>query len=229
MIPRQPHDFWQAFLPPGTAAPPPPWQTGYPASLPDGRILMLPIRPLQGTDTAIASLILGQAAFAVEEALADHLAAQVAETRAEVVVGLPTLGLSLARAVAQRLGHRRFVPLGTSRKFWYDEGLSVPMSSITSPDATKRLYLDPRMQPLLKARRILLVDDVISTGRSITAGLRLLQQGGHAAVAVAAAMLQTERWQGALGETPAHGVIHSPLLWQVPGGWDLGGDGGDGG
>ena len=36
--------------------------------------------------------------------------------------------------------------LGYSRKFWYDEELSAPVSSITSPGQVKRVYLDPRMK-----------------------------------------------------------------------------------
>lgn len=90
-----------------------------------------------------------------------------------MVVGLPTLGLTLAAAVARHLGHKRYVPLGTSRKFWYLEELSVPMSSITTKQE-KRLYIDPRMMPLIENRRVALVDDVISSGTSIVAGLSLL-------------------------------------------------------
>ena len=65
-------------------------------------------------------------------------------------MGLPTLGLALASAVARALGHERYVPLGTSRKFWYRDELSAPLSSVTTPDQKKTLYLDPRMT---RARR----------------------------------------------------------------------------
>lgn len=215
---RAAESFWQELQPPGTAAPPP-WADGYPAGLPDGRVLVLPIRPLAGTENAIASLILNQAAFAVEDALADVLAERIAAHSPDIVVGLPTLGLSLARAVAARLGQPRYVPLGTSRKFWYDPALSEPLSSITSPDGEKRLYLDPRMLPLLEGRRIALIDDVISTGRSISAGLALLRLAGHDPVVVGAAMLQTERWRDGLGDMPVEGVIRSPLLRRQGAGW----------
>ena len=220
----QPHDFWQEIAPPAAAAPPP-WTDRFPAPLPDGRVLFLPIRPLAGTANGIASLILNQASFAVEAALADALAELLRPLEPEIVAGLPTLGLPLARAVAERLGHARYAPFGTSRKFWYDEALSTPLSSITSPGGSKRLYVDPRMLPLLRGRRVALVDDVISSGASIAAGLRLLQGVGVEPVAIGCAMLQTERWRAPLAaEFPGatariHGVLRTPLLAREGEGW----------
>ena len=215
-MPRLPHAFWQEILP---AAGAPVARTGlsdaYPARLPDGRVLELPIRVLPGDGSrAVASLILNQASFAVEDALAEALAAQIAEFAPDVVVGVPTLGLPLAANVARRLGHPRFVALGTSRKFWYDPALSEPMASITSPDHTRTLYLDPRMLPLLTGQRVALIDDVISTASSIGAVLRLLVKADIAPVVIGCAMLQSQRWRAPLG---AHlpiirSSIASPLL-----------------
>ena len=70
------------------------------------------------------------------------------------------------------------------------------MTSITSPEQVKRLYLDPRMLPLIENRRVLLVDDVISSGRSIVAALKLLESCGVRPVVIGAAMLQTDAWRG---------------------------------
>jgi adenine/guanine phosphoribosyltransferase-like PRPP-binding protein len=217
----QPHAFWQDFdIEPDAA----PFTTRYPARMPDGRILHLPIRPLGDSEHALASLIVNQASFAVERALAEALAERLRPAAPEVVVGLPTLGLTLARAVAERLGHSRYVPLGTSRKFWYDEALAADMSSITSPGAVKRLYLDPRMLPLLDGRRVALIDDVISTGRSITAGLDVLASAEVAPFAIGAAMLQTDRWRPALAalgmESRVHAVFATPMLNRRNGGWE---------
>ena len=204
---------------------PPPHEARYPARLPDGRILFLPIRTLDRTGLGIASLILSQSSFEVESTLADFLTDRLKSTEPDVIVGMPTLGLSLARAVAERLGHSRYVALGTSRKFWYDEALSVSLSSVTSPGQRKHLYLDPRMLPLLQGTRACLIDDVISSGRSITAGLELLRTAGIRPVAIGAAMLQTRRWIAPLNETqPAfaqivQGVIETPLLRATGSGW----------
>ncbi|MDE2239779.1 MAG: phosphoribosyltransferase [Rhodospirillales bacterium] len=201
-------DFWQEILPPGTPAPP----SAFPATLPDGRVLLLPIRRLKNGQGGLASLIINQASFAVVDALAEVLAERLAPYRPEIVAGLPTLGLTLAAAVAQKLGHARYVPFGTSEKFWYDAALSVPISSVTTPDQTKRLFVDPRMLPLLEGRRIALVDDVISTGRSILAGISLLEACGVSPVVVGTAMLQTERWREKLQNHEVETVLRTPLL-----------------
>ena len=213
----EPHEFWQEVLEPGAVA-----QgvlsggRGYAASLPDGRLILLPIRILPGgDDRAVASLIVNQASFAVLDALADALARSLSESRPDIVISVPTLGLPLAEGVARRLGHARKVPLGTSRKFWYDEDLSEPLKSITTPDQAKRIYLDPRMLPLLEGKRIAVVDDVLSTGSSMRSVLRLLAKAGLRPAAIGAAMLQGEQWRETLrAETdcPIYSAISTPIL-----------------
>jgi adenine/guanine phosphoribosyltransferase-like PRPP-binding protein len=219
-MPFAPHDFWQGVRAPGGYSE----EVGgglsdlFPASLPDGREIALPIRLLPGGhDRAVASLIVNQASFAVEDALAEVMADAARAFEPEIVIGVPTLGLPLAANVARRLGHPRMVPLGTSRKFWYDEMLSEPLRSITSPGDGKRIYLDPRMLPLLQGRRFIVVDDVISTGSSLASVLRLLSSAGLRPVAAIVAMLQGERWRSTLERSPfpdlpVIGATATPLL-----------------
>ncbi|WP_341862160.1 phosphoribosyltransferase [Gymnodinialimonas sp. 57CJ19] len=211
----EPHAFWQHLDAPGThaTAPGTVYQKAYPATLPDGRQLLLPIRDLPGGAGAVASLIVNQASFIVEDALADAMAAQWQDTAPDVVVGVPTLGLPMANALARRLGHGRMVPLGTSRKFWYEDALSEPISSITSPGRGKTIYLDPRMVPLLSGRKVLLVDDVVSTGTSLAAVLRLLAKAGIMPAGIAVAMEQGTQWHQTLPLAERlRGAIKSPLL-----------------
>ncbi|MBD9488720.1 phosphoribosyltransferase [Ensifer sp. ENS11] len=214
----QPHEFWQDVLPPKSFDAGSGYRDFFPATLEDGRQILLPIRQLSDGKHALASLIINQVSFAVEEALATELATRLAPLKPDVIAGLPTLGLTLAAAVARKLGHARYVPLGTSRKFWYVDDLSVPLSSITTPDQKKRLYVDPRMLPLLEGKRVVLVDDVISSGTSIVAGLTLMETCGVEPIAIGAAMLQTERWRQPLADLAPRwpecvvGVFRTPLL-----------------
>lgn len=224
-----PHEFWQTNYAAGTmdAGPVAGFRDLYPASLPDGRQIALPVRVLPGDGTAaVASLIVNQASFAVVDAISGALVDMARRFAPEIVVGVPTLGLPLAEGVARRLGHARMVALGTSRKFWYEDGLSQPLSSITSPGHQKRLYLDPRMLPLLAGRRVAVVDDVISSRSSMLAVLTLLRSVGIAPVAVLAGMLQGAAWRAALGgfdagiETRIVAALTSPRLVKgEDGGW----------
>ena len=220
----EPHDFWQDIHPAGSFETLGVHTEFFPVTLDSGLQLKLPIRPLAGTDNALASLIVNQASFEVLNVLADELTQKIKEFDVDVVVGLPTLGLTLASEVARRLGHSRYVPFGTSRKFWYLDELSVPMSSITTAQQ-KRLYIDPRMLPLLKGKRIALIDDVISSGASIVAGLRLMENAGFKPVVIGAAMLQSDRWRDALGQIDptyvavTRGAFSTPLLKRVENGW----------
>ncbi|HTM78100.1 MAG TPA: phosphoribosyltransferase [Devosia sp.] len=197
----EPHQFWQTIDAAGTHDPTPAngFTDSYPATFPDGRQLLLPIRILPGDgNAAIASLIINQASFAVEDALAAAMAEQVAARAPDIIIGVPTLGLPLANNVARRLGHTRMVALGTSRKFWYRDELSAPMASITSPNHQRTLFLDPRSLPLLVSKRVAVVDDVVSSGASMLAVLTLLAQAGITPVAIVAAMLQGTHWQTSL-------------------------------
>lgn len=211
-MPLAAHQFWQAIDPPGThrdnaAAG---YVDSYPAALPNGRQVLLPIRVLPGDGmSAVASLIINQASFAVEDALSASMADLLRPSDPEIIVGVPTLGLPLANNVARRLDHSRMVALGTSRKFWYRDELSAPMSSITSPSQQKTIFLDPRSLPLLEGRRIAVVDDVISSGTSMLAVLTLLARAGLEPVAIAAAMLQGIRWHEPLA--PWRDRIVAPL------------------
>ena len=117
----------------------------------DNKFLSLPIRTLPDGQHAVASLIINQASFAVLEGLSEAMAELARAFNAQVVIGLPQRSaFALAPLVAKHLGFSNFIALGYSRKFWYREELSVPLSSITTPDQDKRLYLDPDLIPRLR-------------------------------------------------------------------------------
>ncbi len=218
-MPLAPHEFWQTVYPTNTFPLAAGFEDLYPAALPDGRQIALPIRVLPGDgNSAVASLIVNQASFAVEDALSDTMAVLAQRYTPDVIVGVPTLGLPLANGVARRPSQPRMVALGTSRKFWYSEELSEPMSSITSPAHAKRLYLDPRMLPLLEGRRIVVVDDVVSSGTSMQAVLRLLCKAGLRMSGIVVAMMQGEAWRQTLEDfdpsisATVSGALKTPIL-----------------
>lgn len=213
--------YWQDLTPeiPARFSATPPYRFGYPVTLPCGRILVLPLRRLPDGDRAVASLIANQASNLVVAALADHMATQARAFDAAIIVGLPTLGLAFASLVAERLGQPRYVPLGYSRKFWYDDALSEPVTSITSPEAGKKLRLDPNLLPLIEGRRVVLVDDAISTGATALAAIRLLQKIGAEIAGMVVAMKQTNRWEASAATLPVRAVYGCPLFQRSDAGW----------
>ena len=200
----------------------PPYRYGVPVQLPDGRYLVLPIRQISGQEGhAVASLIANQASFDVVRTLSAMMAALARPFAPEVVVGLPTLGFAFAPLVAEHLGHARFVPLGYSRKFWYDDTLSMPVQSLTTPGVGKRIFLDPNQLALLKGRRVVLIDDAISTGGTLTAVLALFESAGVEVTGIVVAMRQGNVWRERLGAARAAtvGVFESPRLRLREDGW----------
>ena len=200
--------------------PEPPWQFGYPARLPDGRVLMLPIRQLAGEPAhAVASLLVNHASLEVVDTLGAMLAQRLAPQAPELVIGLPTLGLTLAPVVARALGHARYLPLvltgvssGMTRR--------CPRRCIRSPRRRRASASTstPTCARLIQGRRLVLVDDAVSTGTTLLAAWDLIESLGGEVVACGVAMLQGRRWvREAPGQRAARvvGVFESPLL-EIP-------------
>lgn len=199
--------------------------TSYPVRLGDGSHLILPLKPLPAGDKAVALLMANQTSFEIERRIVGQLTGLVRALVPDAVVGVPTLGLTYASRVAEAIGLSDFVALGHSRKFWYDDALSEVAVSSTSPDQNKRVYLDPALLSRVRERRIVVVDDVLNTGGTIAAAVRLLQRAHAEVVAVVAVLTEGWDWHRALaridlslpGKVRALG--HIPIFGRVSGGW----------
>jgi len=218
-------NYWQTLLP-AEETTSPPWKYGVPAKLPDSRILMLPIRPLgSNPNEAVASLLVNQASMDVVDELGSFLATKIKPFKPDVVIGLPTLGLSLAPIVARASGLKRYVPLGYSRKFWYEEVLSADVSSITSPGlGQKKVYLDPYQLPLVRGKKVAIIDDAVSSGTTLKATWDMLERIGCDILCCGVVMKQGSKWKSVLGEERSKKLVYvleSPLLNAVEGGWDV--------
>jgi adenine/guanine phosphoribosyltransferase-like PRPP-binding protein len=208
------------------ALPPPPYQDAFPVKLTDGDWALLPFLALPPDfDTAIAYLCITENSFALEDRLSSAMADLARPLRPDIVVGMPTLGMVLAASVGKKLGHEHYVPLSYSRKFWFEDELSIPVNSITTPVQPKTVYIDPRMIERLEGRRVLLVEDVISTGGTVAAELALMKKLGAHVVGVITAIRETRVWIGKLAaidpEFPSlvRSPIRCPLFRRSGTGW----------
>ncbi len=93
--------------------------------------------------------------------------------------------IPLAQALSVRAG-RRYAVLRKSYKPYMGDALRTETTSITT-GTTQSLYLDEKDRSLVTGRRVLLLDDVVSTGSTL-AGMRALMEKAGAQVAGVAAI-----------------------------------------
>src|ERR1700677_3517163 len=91
--------------------PPPPYTDTFPIQLPNGDWVLLPFLALPPNfSTAIAYLCITENSFDLEDRLSTAMTELVRPLDADVVIGMPTLGMVLAPSVAKKLGHPCYVP-----------------------------------------------------------------------------------------------------------------------
>lgn len=117
------------------------------------------------------------------EQIGGELAALLADSEPEVVVGTATLGIPVAIEVSRTLGLDRYVIVQKPPKIHLSNALSEEVNSVTSW-GPQTLLLDRRHLDLLDGRRTLVVDDAVDTGSSLEATLRLVRRAGAEVVGI---------------------------------------------
>jgi adenine phosphoribosyltransferase len=138
------------------------------------------------------------------EAAADGLAARLAPLSYDLLVTAEAKSIPLAHALSVRT-RKPYVVLRKSHKPYMGDAIRAETLSITT-GAPQTLYLDEKDRSLVAGKRVVLVDDVISTGSTLQ-GMRLvMSHAGGEVVAEAAIFTEGERaqWENiiALGHLP---------------------------
>lgn len=167
----------------------------YFVQLDSGCWLEIPLCALPDGGEAIALLMSNQSTFPVIEHLTTLMAQKASVLQPDCIVAVPTMGLEYATRIAQKLGHEQYAAMGFSHKFWYDEKISQPVVSTTSPDQVKNLYLDPALLGRVQGKRVVVVDDVINTGTSVFAAVQLLKKVGADVVGAVVALTEGYAWE----------------------------------
>lgn len=94
----------------------------------------------------------------------------------DIIITAESKGIPLAYEMA-RIGCRQYVVARKGVKAYMRNPIHVQVKSITT-DHVQTLYLSEADCALLKGKRILIVDDVISTGESLTALENLMDSIG---------------------------------------------------
>jgi adenine phosphoribosyltransferase len=128
-----------------------------------------------------------------------ELAVELEGLGVEVVVSVATMGIPLAIEASRALGLDDYAILHKTPKIHLADGEVEPVRSITT-DSDQFLRFDRARLDAVRGRRVAIVDDLISTGGSITAALRLVRRIGAEPVALGCLLTEGGSWRAALGE-----------------------------
>ena len=117
----------------------------------------------------------------------------------EIIVSVATMGIPLAIEASRALGLDDYVILHKTPKIHLGESYAEPVVSITT-DGRQTLRLDPNRVDAVRGRRVAVVDDVISTGASLSSALRLVRRMDAEPVVIGTLMTEGGAWRSALGE-----------------------------
>ena len=117
----------------------------------------------------------------------------------DIVATVATMGIPLAVEVTRHLGLDQYVILHKTPKIHLSDAVAEPVRSITT-DADQRLLFDRARIKDVAGKRVAIVDDVISTGASTGAALRLLRGVGADIVSIGTLVTEASLWRKALGD-----------------------------
>ena len=95
----------------------------------------------------------------------------------DYIITAEAKGIPLAHEMARQAGDAKYILARKGPKLYMRDIFSVTVNSITTAKEQK-LYLDGADAALMKGKRILVVDDVISTGESLKALEALVEKAG---------------------------------------------------
>ncbi|MBP3436978.1 MAG: adenine phosphoribosyltransferase [Clostridia bacterium] len=95
----------------------------------------------------------------------------------DVMLTAESKGIPLIHEMARQMGENRYILARKAPKLYMSDVLKCEVHSITT-EAKQCLYLDGKDAEYMKGRRVLIVDDVISTGQSLHALEELVKQAG---------------------------------------------------
>ena len=133
----------------------------------------LPICPLNEKLCIAGFVIFGDCELT--EACAKALLERATEF--DYIITAESKGIPLAHEMARLIGAKKWLLARKGAKLYMRDLFSVEVRSITT-DHVQKLYLDGSDAELMRGKKILIVDDVISTGESLAALEKLVLAAG---------------------------------------------------
>ena len=95
----------------------------------------------------------------------------------DYIITAESKGIPLAHEMARLAGNQKYFVARKKEKLYMNGVFEVTVRSITT-EGEQKLYLDRTDAQLMNGRRILIVDDVVSTGESLSAVEQLCEATG---------------------------------------------------
>lgn len=95
----------------------------------------------------------------------------------DVMITAESKGIPLVYEMARQAGVNKYLLARKMAKLYMKDVFSVELQSITT-EKRQELFIDRNDADFMKGKRILIVDDVISTGESLRAVEKLVQESG---------------------------------------------------
>jgi adenine phosphoribosyltransferase len=138
------------------------------------------------------------------QACARELAQRIKDLQFDLLLTAEAKSIPLAHALSVEV-QKPYVVLRKTYKPYMGAALIAETLSITTGQP-QRLILDEKDHELVKGKKVLVVDDVISTGSTLQGMRMIMEKAGAEVVGEAAIMTEGERakWEGvvALGHLP---------------------------
>ncbi|MFW6183712.1 MAG: phosphoribosyltransferase family protein [Chloroflexota bacterium] len=139
----------------------------------------------------------------VAKAAAAALAERLKDTTADVLLTAEAKSMPLVYEMSALMG-LPYVVLRKSYKTYMGDALKAETVSITT-GREQTLYLDEKDHDLILGKRVIIVDDVISTGSTLEGMKKIVQKADASVASVAAVFTEGEQdWSGivSLGNLP---------------------------
>ena len=145
----------------------------------------LPICPLNDKVSIAGFVLLGD--YELTEACAKALLEKLPEF--DYMIAPEAKSIGLINEMARLSGQKKHFIARKAMKAYMTDPLTVSVKSITTK-STQTLYLDRADADMIKGKRIVIIDDVISTGESLAAVEKLIEEAGGEVVCKAAVLAE---------------------------------------
>ncbi|RPI78047.1 MAG: adenine phosphoribosyltransferase, partial [Chloroflexi bacterium] len=138
------------------------------------------------------------------QACAQKLAEKISGLEYDTLVTAEAKSIPLIHALSVETG-KMYVVLRKKYKLYMGDALTAETLSITTGE-TQTLFLDEKDQDILRGKKVVLLDDVISTGSTLSGMRSLMEQVGSQVVGEACILTEGNEsdWEGiiSLGHIP---------------------------